>query len=49
MRNRALIKKAKMGVFGYCMGGPMTMQAAAALPERIGAGASFPWRGLGHG
>jgi len=33
-------KKAKMGVFGYCMGGPMTMQAAAALPERIGAGAS---------
>jgi carboxymethylenebutenolidase len=34
-------KTAKMGVFGYCMGGPMTMQAAAALPGRIGAGASF--------
>src|SRR3984957_13600038 len=34
-------KKAKMGVFGYCMGGPMTMQAAAANPDRIGAGASF--------
>jgi carboxymethylenebutenolidase len=39
-------KKAKMGVFGYCMGGPMTMQAAAALPERIGAGASFHGGGL---
>ena len=39
-------KKAKMGVFGYCMGGPMTMQAAAANPERIGAGASFHGGGL---
>src|ERR1700692_3659713 len=34
-------KNAKMGAFGYCMGGPMTMQAAAANPDRIGAGASF--------
>jgi carboxymethylenebutenolidase len=34
-------KNAKMGVFGYCMGGPMTLQAAAANPARIGAGASF--------
>ena len=39
-------KKAKMGVFGYCMGGPMTMQAAAANPTRIGAGASFHGGGL---
>jgi carboxymethylenebutenolidase len=39
-------KKAKMGVFGYCMGGPMTMQAAAAQPDRIGAGASFHGGGL---
>jgi len=39
-------KKAKMGVFGYCMGGPMTLQAAAANPERIGAGASFHGGGL---
>jgi carboxymethylenebutenolidase len=39
-------KKAKMGVFGYCMGGPMTMQAAAAVPTRIGAGASFHGGGL---
>jgi len=39
-------KKAAMGVFGYCMGGPMTMQAAAANPARIGAGASFHGGGL---
>jgi carboxymethylenebutenolidase len=39
-------KKASMGVFGYCMGGPMTMQAAASNPDRIGAGASFHGGGL---
>jgi len=39
-------RKAKIGVFGYCMGGPMTMQAAAAVPGRIGAGASFHGGGL---
>src|ERR1700723_2277049 len=39
-------KKAKMGVFGYCMGGPMTLQAAASNPDRIGAGASFHGGGL---
>jgi carboxymethylenebutenolidase len=39
-------KKAKMGVFGYCMGGPMTLQAAAANPSRVGAGASFHGGGL---
>ena len=31
----------KMGTTGYCMGGPITMRTAAAVPERIGAGASF--------
>ena len=30
-----------IGTTGYCMGGPMTMRTAAAIPERIGAGASF--------
>ena len=39
-------KKAKMGAFGYCMGGPMSLQAAAANPDRIGAGASFHGGGL---
>jgi carboxymethylenebutenolidase len=33
--------KRKMGTTGYCMGGPMTMRTAAAVPDRIGAGASF--------
>jgi len=31
----------KIGTTGYCMGGPITMRTAAAVPERIGAGASF--------
>jgi carboxymethylenebutenolidase len=39
-------KTAKMGVVGYCMGGPMTLQAAAAVPARVGAGASFHGGGL---
>ena len=34
-------RRRKMGTTGYCMSGPFTMRAAAALPDRIGAGASF--------
>jgi carboxymethylenebutenolidase len=34
-------KKRKMGTTGYCMGGPIVMRTAAAVPERVGAGASF--------
>ena len=40
-------KPAKLGAFGYCMGGAMTMRAAAAMPDRVGAGASFHGGGLG--
>jgi carboxymethylenebutenolidase len=36
----------KIGTTGYCMGGPITMRTAAAVPERIGAGASFHGGGL---
>lgn len=36
----------KAGTTGYCMGGPITMRTAAALPDRIGAGASFHGGGL---
>ena len=36
----------KMGTMGYCMGGPMTMRTAAAVPDRIGAAASFHGGGL---
>jgi carboxymethylenebutenolidase len=39
-------RKAKAGVQGYCMGGPMTMRTAAALPDRIGAAGSFHGGGL---
>ena len=38
--------KRKMGVQGYCMGGPLTVRTAAHLPARIGAGASFHGGGL---
>ena len=31
----------KVGTQGYCMGGPLVMKTAAALPDRVGAGASF--------
>jgi len=31
----------KAGTAGYCMGGPLIMRTAAALPDRIGAAASF--------
>jgi carboxymethylenebutenolidase len=34
-------KKKKMGTHGYCLGGPYVMKTAAALPDRIGAGAVF--------
>ena len=43
---KATSTKAKAGVVGYCMGGPLTMRTAAALPDRIGAGCSFHGGGL---
>jgi len=36
----------KIGTTGYCMTGSYTMRLAAAIPERIGAGASFHGGGL---
>jgi carboxymethylenebutenolidase len=39
-------KARKIGTQGYCMGGPLVMRTAAALPDRIGAGASFHGGGL---
>ncbi|HEY0624392.1 dienelactone hydrolase family protein [Sphingomonas sp.] len=38
--------KRGIGTTGYCMGGPMVMQTAAAVPGRIRAGASFHGGGL---
>ncbi len=42
----AVDKARKVGTTGYCMGGPLTMRTAAAMPDRIGAGASFHGGGL---
>ena len=39
-------KKKKIGTQGYCMGGPLVVRTAAALPNRIGAGGSFHGGGL---
>ena len=36
----------KIGTQGYCMGGPMAFRTAAAMPDRIGAVASFHGGGL---
>jgi carboxymethylenebutenolidase len=33
--------KRKIGTSGYCMGGALVLRTAAAVPERVGAGASF--------
>ena len=39
-------KNRKMGTQGYCMGGPMAFRTAAAVPDRIGAVATFHGGGL---
>jgi carboxymethylenebutenolidase len=39
-------RKRRMGTMGYCMSGPYTLRTAAALPERVGAGASFHGGGM---
>src|SRR4051794_26749239 len=36
----------KVGTQGYCMGGALVVRTAAAIPDRIGAGASFHGGGL---
>ncbi len=39
-------KSRKVGTQGYCMGGPLVFRTAAAVPDRVGAGASFHGGGL---
>jgi carboxymethylenebutenolidase len=39
-------KKKKMGVQGYCMGGPLTFRTAAIAADRVGAAATFHGGGL---
>jgi len=43
---RQVNKGKKVGTQGYCMGGPLVFRTAAAVPDRIGAGASFHGGGL---
>lgn len=38
--------KRRVGVTGYCMGGPMTIYTAAQVPDRVGAAASFHGGGV---
>lgn len=42
----AVDTRRKLGTTGYCMGGPITMRTAAAVPDRVGAAASFHGGGL---
>jgi len=39
-------KAKKIGTQGYCMGGALVVKTAAAVPDRVGAGASFHGGGL---
>jgi carboxymethylenebutenolidase len=42
----SVAKNRKVGTQGYCMGGPIAFRTAAAVPERVGAVASFHGGGL---
>jgi len=42
----SVAKQRKIGTQGYCMGGPMAFRTSAAVPDRIGAVASFHGGGL---
>ncbi len=45
-RQPSVAKNKKVGTQGYCMGGPMAFRTAAAVPDRVGAVASFHGGGL---
>ena len=42
----SVAKNRKIGTQGYCMGGPFAFRTAAAMPDRIGAVATFHGGGL---
>jgi carboxymethylenebutenolidase len=45
-QQRQVDRNKKIGTQGYCMGGPLVVRTAAAVPGRIGAGGSFHGGGL---
>lgn len=45
-RQASVAKNRKIGTQGYCMGGPMAFRTSAAVPDRVGAVASFHGGGL---
>lgn len=45
-QQKAVAKNRKVGTQGYCMGGPIAFRTSAAVPERVGAVASFHGGGL---
>jgi carboxymethylenebutenolidase len=45
-QQQSVAKNQKIGTQGYCMGGPMAFRTAAAVPDRVGAIASFHGGGL---
>jgi carboxymethylenebutenolidase len=45
-RQASVAKNRKIGTQGYCMGGPIAFRTAAAMPDRVGAAASFHGGGL---
>ena len=45
-KQSSVAKNRKVGTQGYCMGGPIALRTAAAVPDRVGAAASFHGGGL---
>jgi carboxymethylenebutenolidase len=43
---KSVAKNRKIGTQGYCMGGPIAFRTSAAVPDRVGAVASFHGGGL---
>jgi carboxymethylenebutenolidase len=45
-RQSSVARNRRVGTQGYCMGGPIAFRTAAAVPDRVGAVASFHGGGL---
>jgi carboxymethylenebutenolidase len=45
-KQSSVAKNRKIGTQGYCMGGPIAFRTSAAVPDRVGAVASFHGGGL---